>query len=270
MRAIRVEAAAVALRIVDEFALRDEVDDVEAEALDALFLPEAQDGLELLAHFRILPVKVGLRDVEEVQVPLAELGHVLPGRAAELRLPVRRRRVRCSVAEDVVLHVLRIALQRFLEPLVRRRGVVEDHVEHQADAVRRSLRNQRLEVFHRAEARGDRAIVGDVVAIIALRRREERREPQEIDAEFSEVVESVPDAVEIAPAIAVRILERLRVNLIDDFICNIHLSFPFLLSADLFKHLSYIPVILRMFKQVNPFINLFIFILIVLPYTIIF
>ena len=68
MRAVRVEAAAIALRIVDEIAFRDEVDDVEAEALDALFLPEAQDGLELLAHFRILPVEVGLRDVEEVQV----------------------------------------------------------------------------------------------------------------------------------------------------------------------------------------------------------
>ena len=92
--------------------------------------------------------------------------------------------------------------------------------------MRRSLCDQRLEVFHRAEARVDRAIVGDVVAIVALRRREERREPQEVDAEISEVVESVPDAVEIAPTTAVRILKRLRVNLIDDFICNIHLYFP--------------------------------------------
>ena len=142
---------------------------------------------------------------------------------------------------------------------MRRRGVVEDHVEHQADAVRRSLRNQRLEVFHCAEARVDRAIVGDVVAIIALRRREERREPQEIDAEFSEVVESVPDAVEIAPAIAVRILKRLRVNLIDDFICNIHLYFPHIfpcfpcpsliqLVCDLFKHLSHTLIMSLLFK----------------------
>ena len=56
MRAVRVETAAVALIVIDEFALRDEVDDIEAEALDALRFPEAQDILELLAHRRILPV----------------------------------------------------------------------------------------------------------------------------------------------------------------------------------------------------------------------
>lgn len=154
MRAVRVEAAAVSLFVIDEFSLRDEVDDIEAEALDALRFPEAQDVLELLAHRRVLPVEVGLRDIEEVQVPLAEMWHVLPGRAAEFRLPVRRRRIGRAVAEDVVIHVLRIALQCLLEPLVRRRGVVEHHIEHQADAACLSLRNQRLEVRHRVRSAG--------------------------------------------------------------------------------------------------------------------
>ena len=75
-----------------------------------------------------------------------------------------------------------------------------------------------VDIVHRAIARVDGAVVGDVVAVVALRRRVERRDPEIADAEVLQVVEALRDAREIAPAVPVRVLERLRINLIDDFV----------------------------------------------------
>src|SRR6185312_14132303 len=47
------------------------VRDVDAEAVDATVEPEPEDPAELFANPRVLPVQVGLRAVEQVQVPLA-------------------------------------------------------------------------------------------------------------------------------------------------------------------------------------------------------
>ena len=84
VRAVRVVFAAVARRIVLERALADEVHDVETEPLDATRFPEAEDVLELFAHGGILPVEIGLRDVEKMEVRLVKTRYILPRRAAEL------------------------------------------------------------------------------------------------------------------------------------------------------------------------------------------
>ncbi len=51
--------------------LRDEVDDIHPEAVDPPVDPEAQDVVERRADLRVLPVEVGLRGGEQLEVVLA-------------------------------------------------------------------------------------------------------------------------------------------------------------------------------------------------------
>jgi len=43
-----------------------------------------------------------------------------------------------------------------------------------------------------------------------------RAKPNHVDAEILEVIEPAGDAVQVTDAVAVRVLERARVNLVDD------------------------------------------------------
>ena len=73
MAAIGVESTPIPLVVVfKDYRLGYKVYHVEAEALDSLFLPKAQDILKFTPHSRILPVKICLSLVEKVQVPLAK------------------------------------------------------------------------------------------------------------------------------------------------------------------------------------------------------
>ena len=229
--AVGVEAAAVALRVVfKDGGLGDEVDDIESEALDALFLPEANDVLQLLAHARVLPVEICLCHVKEMEVVFAERGDILPRVPAELRPPVCRRRVGRAVLEDVVVHIGGIARECAFEPRVLGRCMVKDHIEHDADTACLCLADESVDVLHRAEARVDGAVVGDIVAAIVLRRDEERREPEEVDAEFLQIVELCGDAGQIAESVAVRVAEGFRVDLVDDLVLYVHGIFSFKVS----------------------------------------
>jgi hypothetical protein len=62
----------------------------------------------------------------------------------------------------------------------------------------------------------DVRVVRDVVAEIGERRGIDRREPERVHAEVREVLEALLDPPEIADAVAVRILERPWVDLVDD------------------------------------------------------
>ncbi|MBG9885237.1 hypothetical protein ABE10_01270, partial [Bacillus toyonensis] len=168
-------------RVVGESLRLDEaVRHVHAEAVDAPVEPEAQDGAELRADLLVRPVEVGLGDVEDVQVPLTRravgLGDPLPHAAAEDRLPVVGRELAAlalPVSEDVprTLRAPRSRGQGLLEPWVSIRGVVRDEVDDHADPARMRLREHLVEVGQRAEQRIDVAVVGDVVAGVALRAR---------------------------------------------------------------------------------------------------
>ena len=226
VRAVGVEPSSVSLVVVlPDGGLGDEVHDVEAEARDPLGLPEAHDVDELGAHLGVVPVEVCLALVKEVQVPLVERGDVLPGAATELADPVGRGlagvlggRVWRGVDELVVREVARVPREGAPEPLVARRGMVEHHVEHEADSMRLGLAGELVEVVHRAEHRLDRAIVGHVIAVVVLRRDEEGRDPEVVHAEMLEVVEAVRDAAQVADAVAVGVLEAADVDLVDDLV----------------------------------------------------
>ena len=73
-----------------------------------------------------------------------------------------------------------------------------------------------VEVGHGAELGHDFAVVADVIAVVRIGRVEVGAEPDDVDAEVLEVIEAAGDAVEVADAVAVRVLEGARVDLVDD------------------------------------------------------
>jgi len=201
------------------------VGDVDAEAVDPAVEPEAQDAAELLPHLRVLPVEVGLRAVEDVQVPLAglavRLGHAGPGGAAEDRGPVVRGQLAVlalAVAEHVAVALGRAGArgQRLLEPLVLARRVVRHEVDDDPESELVRAVAQGVEVGQRAEDGVDVAVVGDVVAGVLLRRAEERRQPDGVDAQRGERAEARRDAGEVTDAVARGVGERAGVDLVDD------------------------------------------------------
>jgi hypothetical protein len=75
---------------------------------------------------------------------------------------------------------------------------------------------KRLKSFMVPEIGIDRAVVGDVVAVVAAGRRIERQQPQRGDAELLQVAELFGQSCEIADAVIVAVGKGLDVQLIDD------------------------------------------------------
>jgi hypothetical protein len=94
--------------------------------------------------------------------------------------------------------------------------VVGHEVDDQLEAARVGRGDERVGVFRPPEHRVDRAVVGDVVAGVGLRRWVERGDPQRVDPEGDEVVEAAHDAQQVADAVAVGVGERARIDLVDD------------------------------------------------------
>jgi hypothetical protein len=101
---------------------------------------------------------------------------------------------------------------RFLEERVLVRGVVNHVIADDLDVAFVRLLDQTVEVRERAELRINILVVANVVAEINLRRRIERCNPNRIYAEVLQVVQLRRDAVQVADAVAVRIVETTRVN----------------------------------------------------------
>jgi hypothetical protein len=77
-------------------------------------------------------------------------------------------------------------------------------------------RDEALHVRHAAVVGMDRAVLADVVAVVAPRRGVEGQEPDRVDAELGDVVELHQQSGKIADAVIVGVEERLHVQLVDD------------------------------------------------------
>ena len=194
-------------------------DRVEAEAVQPEVEPEVDDREHLLADARVLVVEVRL--VAEEAVPVVRVGDRVPRPVGRLgvgeddpgvAVPVRR------VAPHVVLAPGTAGRRspRPLEPGVLVGGVVQHELADHAQAASVGLGEERAHVSQRPVVGVDRRVVGDVVAVVASRRREEREQPQRRDAELDEVVELLGEAPEVADPVAVAVPERPHVDLVDD------------------------------------------------------
>ena len=211
VRAVGIEAAAVAVVLGEVGGLGDQVDHIQAEAAHAFVAPEAHHLEHFGAHLGVVPIEVGLCMVEQMQVVLASLRFVLPGRAAELGFPVVR-----LVAPDVEVTIGIVeAAARLLEPFVFDGGVVDHDIEHQLDATLGGFADQQVAVGHSAVAGVDGVVVADVVAVVALGRTQERGDPQAIHAQPFEVVEFVHDAQQVTGGVTRVAVEAFGVDLVD-------------------------------------------------------
>ena len=192
--------------------------DVHAEAVDAALEPEAQRLVHRGLDAGLVPVEVGLLGQEEVQVPLPRGFVPGPRRAvAEGRAPVVGRPIRRAVAPDVPAPLRRAPRRaRLDEPGMLVARVVRNPVDQHAQPARVRVGQEPVEVGERAEERIDVAVVRDVVAVVLHRRAEERGDPDRVDAEPDQVIEVPTDALEVADAVAARVAEAARIDLVDD------------------------------------------------------
>ncbi len=105
--------------------------------------------------------------------------------------------------------------ERLAEPLVPVARVVRDHVDDHPDAGGVQCLDHPVEVVERAELRVDVAVVVDVVAAVGQRGRVEGAEPDGLDTERRQVRHALGDAGQVADAVAVRVREGARVDLVD-------------------------------------------------------
>ncbi len=105
---------------------------------------------------------------------------------------------------------------RLHEPGMLVRGVVDHQVHDQLHAPGVQPVRQLPQLLERAEDRVHVAVVADVVAVVVLRGRVDRGQPDDVDAEPVQVVELADDAAQVPDAVPVRVGEAARIDLVDD------------------------------------------------------
>ena len=142
---------------------------------------------------RIVEVQVGLVRIEAV--PVIGLGDRVPGPVGRLGVDeddARAGVLLVGVGPDVEVALGRARLARARARWNQgcwSRGVVDDELGDDPQAALVRLLDEALDVRQRAVVGMDVAVVGDVVAVVAPRRRIERQQPDRGDAEFGDVVE---------------------------------------------------------------------------------
>ena len=191
---------------------------VHPEPGHAELQPEGDDLHDLVPDRRFGHVEVGLEVVEAVVVP--GLGHLVEGPRLLLVAgehhplgPVRGFVLR----PDVPVPVRRLRVRPGgLEPRVLIGGVVDDQVHDHPQASVPGLVQELGEVAEAADVRVDAVEVGDVVAVVAVGCRVDGVEPDAGDAQAGQVVEPRDQAGQVTDPVAVRVLEGLDVEAVDD------------------------------------------------------
>ena len=203
--------------------LRQHVDDVHAEAVDAAVEPPAHHLVDRRPYLRVLPVEVGLLPGEQVEVVLPRRRVELPHRTGEVRLPVGglgSRRARLGAGPPG-----RHQYQSRLALSTLERDSTNHGCSSDVWLTTRSITSFMPRSCIAASSSSNCSsvpnvgsmslVVADVVAVVVVRRPIDRRQPDDVDAEVDEVVELVDDPAEIADTIAVAVGEAARIDLVD-------------------------------------------------------
>ena len=105
---------------------------------------------------------------------------------------------------------------RLLEPWILIGRVIDHEFGDDAQIPLMRRIKKRAKIIERAEVRVDVEIIGDVVPVVAKRRRIKRQEPDGGNAELLEIIQPLDQAAEVAHPVAVAVAEGLDVQLVDD------------------------------------------------------
>ena len=194
-------------------------DRIQAQSVHAHVEPEAHDIDDRVDDLRIVVIQIGLMREEPMPVVAPRDRVPCPVRGFGIREDdARPGEFLVGVAPDIelVLRRSRRGSPCRLKPGVLIGGVIDHQLRDHAQAAQMGLLHEPAEVIERAVVRMHVPVIGNVVAIIALRRWVERQQPDGVDAQFLNVIEFLDQPREIADAIAVGIVEGLDVHLIDD------------------------------------------------------
>src|SRR5215217_4745308 len=121
------------------------------------------------------------------------------------------------VAPDVPVAEWRVAAYAGgVEPRMAVRGVVGHEIDDHPKAAVARRPHEAREVAQRAEVRVHAVEVGDVIPVVAPRRRVEGHQPQACDAKAREVVDPLCQPRQITAPVAVVVEECLDIDAVDD------------------------------------------------------
>ena len=209
---------AVCFRLPVRQALRlgDEADHVHAEAVDALLQPPVHHAENLVPHGGVIPVEVRLLFRKKMHIVHAGLFIVLPDTAAEAGAPVvRQTAVLLPLTPDIIVTVGVVPGRTGLDkPPVLVRAVVHHQIHDDFQAEGMGLFQHRVEIRHGTELSHDILIIADVIPVVVVGRLVDRREPDGVRAELTDIFKPAGDAGQVPDAVAIGVLKAARVNLI--------------------------------------------------------
>ena len=94
------------------------------------------------------------------------------------------------------------------------RSVIHHEIENDFDAAFMRFEDQLFNLSHRPENRIDFEEVGNIIAIIDFRRFEDRIQPNHIDAQILNIIQTVDNTANIPDTIPVGVLKTHRIHLI--------------------------------------------------------
>ena len=202
-------------------SLRNLRDHIHTEAVNAAIHPPIHHLVDGLAHFRILPIQIRLLLGILVEEILAALRIVLPSGTTEIGTPLIRLGTRSARlmprfgwTPPIPVGMRIVLVAGSLEPSMLVGRVVDHQIHHDLQTALVRFGKQLVHILQRAEQRIDILIIGNIVAIVILRRLVDRAQPHHVHAKIGQIIETAGDAFQVADAVAVRVLEGTRIHLV--------------------------------------------------------
>ena len=218
MNTVRAEISiktAANLSIREGLVLGNHADHVHAEAVDSFVAPEFHHVINFLTDLFVFPVQIRLFFGKKVKIIHLGLRIVFPCGTGEAASPVVRLFSVYRIFPDVVVPVwIVFGLFAFQEPLVLIRGMVYHQIHQHLDFTPVRFLKKLFIVVHSSVVLVNSAVIGNVVAIVILRRLQHRGNPQNINAKLFQVIQFFYNSVDISDSVPIAVVKAFGINLI--------------------------------------------------------